>query len=99
MDIELEEKKKLEIKKPSKYQVILLNDDYTSVEFVVQILMGIFGKTPIDSQLIAQKIHEKGRGVVGIYSFEIARTKLAMVEIDSRNHNYPLKATMEKIDD
>ena len=98
-DVELEEKTKTKIKRPSKYQIILLNDDYTSVEFVIQILMGIFSKTPIEAQEITQNIHEKGKGIVGIFSHEIAMTKLEMVAHDSRRHNYPLKGIMEKIDD
>ena len=66
-------------KKPAMYRVILMNDDYTPMEFVISILMGIFKKTQEDATKIMLNVHQKGIGTCGIYTFEVAETKVAQV--------------------
>lgn len=96
---ELEENLDSELKRPSKYQVVLLNDNYTAVDFVIEVLRMIFNKSTEDAVRITEKIHNDGSGVVGIYSYEIAKTKLMLLDEASKKNNFPLKGVMEKIDD
>ena len=91
--VELEEPK---LKKPSLYRVILLNDDYTPMEFVVVVLERFFGKNHTQAFEIMLTVHKKGMAVVGIFSHEIAETKVAQVMDFSRRHQHPLQCTMEK---
>jgi ATP-dependent Clp protease adaptor protein ClpS len=90
------EKVEDEIKTPKMYRVILLNDDYTTMEFVVKILMTIFNKNAIEAEKIMLDVHYKGRGIVGIYTYDIAKTKVLGVEKVARSEEYPLKAIMEE---
>jgi ATP-dependent Clp protease adaptor protein ClpS len=89
-----ESEKKL--KPPSMYRVLLHNDDYTTMEFVVQVLQSVFHKTPADATQIMLHIHRNGLGVAGVYTYEVAETKVAVVEALAREHEYPLKCTMEE---
>lgn len=86
----------LEIKEPQMFKVILHNDDYTSMDFVVEVLMGIFHKTVEQAKQIMIQIHEKGQGICGVYSFEIAQTKTDQVKQLARKNEFPLLATMEE---
>ena len=83
-------------KKPSMYRVLLMNDDYTPMEFVVSILMGIFKKTQEEATTIMLKVHQKGMGTCGIYTFEIAETKVAQVMDAAKRAQHPLQCTLEK---
>ncbi len=85
----------VQIKKPKKYKVILHNDDYTTMEFVIFILKVVFHKTLAEAETIMLEVHNKGYGVCGIYSFEIAESKAKKVEILAREQNHPLKCTIE----
>jgi ATP-dependent Clp protease adaptor protein ClpS len=85
-----------EIKNPAMYRVLLHNDDYTTMEFVVQVLQGVFHKTPADATQIMLHIHRSGIGVAGVYTHEVAETKVAVVEAMARQHEFPLKCTMEE---
>lgn len=85
------------IKEPSKYKVLLHNDDYTTMEFVVQVLMDIFGKTESEATNIMLTIHKNGIGVCGIYTAEVAETKVALVTQLARKKGFPLKCTMEEV--
>lgn len=87
----------LEIREPKKYQVYLLNDDYTSMDFVIDILIGIFRKSYSDAHQIMLQVHQNGRGLCGIYSYEIAETKIHQVSSLSRESGFPLKAVMEEV--
>ena len=87
----------LDIREPKKYQVYLLNDDYTSMDFVIDILMGIFRKTYHEAHQIMLQVHQNGRGVCGVYSYEIAETKIHQVSSLSRESGFPLKAAMEEV--
>jgi len=80
------------------YRVLLHNDDYTTMEFVVEILVHIFHKTIEDATRIMLNVHEKGIGVCGVYTFEVAETKVDTVHNIARDHGYPLKCSMEKDD-
>lgn len=83
-------------KKPSMYRVILMNDDYTPMEFVVSILMGIFKKTQEEATQIMLNVHQKGIGTCGIYTFEVAETKVAQVMDAAKRAQHPLQCTLEK---
>lgn len=82
---------------PKQYKVILLNDDYTPMEFVVIILKEIFNKDDIDAQKLTMQIHLKGQGIVGIYYKDIAQTKCQIVKQLSEENNFPLQIKMEEI--
>ena len=84
------------VKKPPLYRVILLNDDYTPMEFVVVVLERFFGKNHTQAFEIMLTVHKKGMAVVGVFSHEIAETKVAQVMDFSRRHQHPLQCTMEK---
>jgi ATP-dependent Clp protease adaptor protein ClpS len=83
-------------KKPSMYKVLLLNDDYTPMEFVVHILEQFFGITSQQATDIMLTVHRKGLAVVGVFSFEIAETKVTQVMDYARRNQHPLQCTMEK---
>ncbi len=83
-------------KKPSLYKVLLLNDDYTPMEFVVYILERFFNKGRDDATRIMLHVHQKGVGVCGVYTYEVAETKVAQVMNFSRQNEHPLQCTMEK---
>ena len=93
-EVVTETEKKL--KKPPLYKVLLHNDDYTTKEFVVQVLQYVFHKEPTEAVQIMLHVHRKGIGVAGVYSYEIAETKVALVESLARQNEYPLKCTMEE---
>ena len=82
--------------RPPMYKVLLLNDDYTPMEFVVHILERFFGLTHAQSFEIMLTVHKKGLAVVGVFSFEVAETKVAQVMDFARRHQHPLQCTMEK---
>ncbi len=85
-----------ELKEPEMWRVVLLNDDYTPRDFVVEILVSIFHKQPIEATKIMLDVHKKGRGMVGIYPYDIGRTKVAQVTQLAREREYPLKSILEK---
>ncbi len=82
--------------RPSLYKVLLLNDDYTPMEFVVHILERFFGKNREEATRIMLQVHQRGVGICGVYTFEIAETKVAQVVEFARQHQHPLQCTMEK---
>ena len=85
-----------EVKHPKKYKVILLNDDYTSMEFVVYILETVFHKSHQEAMTLMLAIHHGDRGVAGVYSREIAEMKVAIVTELARKHEYPLRSILEE---
>jgi len=89
-------KVKPKTKKPSMYKVLLLNDDYTPMEFVVLVLTGIFSMAEEKATEVMLHVHRKGVGVCGIYSFEVAETKVTQVMELARRNEHPLQCTMEK---
>ena len=86
----------LELQEPQMYKVLLHNDDYTSMDFVVDILMTIFHKTHSQAEQIMLQIHEKGRAIVGVYTYEIALTKAQQVKQKAKQQEFPLLATIEE---
>lgn len=82
--------------KPSLYRVLILNDDYTPMEFVVYVLERFFNKSREDATRIMLHVHQNGVGVCGVYTYEVAETKVAQVIDSARRHQHPLQCTMEK---
>lgn len=80
---------------PPRYKVLLLNDDYTPMDFVVAVLVRFFRKSVDDAYQIMYAVHEQGVGVCGVYSFEIAETKVSQVTRAARDAGHPLRCTME----
>ena len=85
-----------ETRQPPLYSVVLLNDDYTPMEFVVHVLERFFGVTHLQAREIMMTVHRKGLAVVGIFSFEIAETKVTQVMDYARRNQHPLQCTMER---
>ena len=85
------------VKDPSSYRVVLLNDDYTPMHFVVDILAVVFGMQRDQATQVMLEVHTKGKGVCGVYSFEIAETKVAQVMGLAKQHQHPLLCTMEEM--
>src|SRR5512134_811355 len=92
---EVLERTRQETKRPELYKVLLLNDDYTTMDFVVDVLETIFNKAPAEAFRIMMMVHTQGRGLCGVYPFEIAETKVESVISRAREHGFPLKAAME----
>ncbi len=87
---------RVKAKKPSQYRVLLLNDDFTPMDFVISILMQIFKKTQEEATRIMLNVHETGIGIAGVYTFEVAETKVAQVLDSAKRAGHPLKCTLEK---
>ncbi len=84
------------VKKPSMYKVLMLNDDYTPMEFVVHVLERFFGKSADEATKIMLHVHQKGVGVCGVYTYEVAETKVTQTMDLARKHQHPLQCTLEK---
>jgi len=85
-----------QVKKPALYQVVLLNDDYTPMEFVVDVLERIFALDRMRATRIMLEVHTRGKGICGVFTYEIAETKVAQVMTYSRQNQHPLLCTMEE---
>jgi ATP-dependent Clp protease adaptor protein ClpS len=83
-------------KKPSMYKVLMLNDDYTPMEFVVHVLQRFFNKTAEEATRIMLHVHQKGVGVCGVFTFEVAETKVTQTMDLARKNQHPLQCTLEK---
>ena len=83
-------------KRPPLYQVVLLNDDYTPMEFVVDVLEHIFGMDRTSATRVMLEVHTRGKGICGVYTYEIAETKVAQVMTYARQQQHPLLCTMEE---
>jgi ATP-dependent Clp protease adaptor protein ClpS len=94
-----EERSKEKLQRPKMYKVLLHNDHYTTREFVVAVLIGIFNKSEPDAVAIMMHVHQRGTGVAGVYPFDVAQTKVDKVLRLAREHEYPLLLTMEPEDD
>ncbi len=92
---EVLERTKQKTKRPELYKVLLLNDDYTTMEFVIEVLESIFNKAPAEAYRIMMAVHTQGKGLCGVYPYDIAETKVEAVVDRARDGGFPLKATME----
>lgn len=84
-----------EVQEPRKYKVLLHNDDYTTMDFVVEVLMRVFRKSETEATIIMLQIHNEGYGVCGLYTAEVAETKVDMVHRLAKSAGFPLRCTME----
>ena len=95
-EIEIELDNELDLQEPKKYKVFLLNDDYSTMDFVIDVLVKVFRKSVDEASQIMMNIHNNGREVCGVYTYEIAATKVSQVKTMSREKGFPLKAIMEE---
>ena len=93
---ELVQKNKKRLKEPEEFRVILLNDNFTTMEFVVEVLMEVFHKEQDDATRIMLDVHYKGKGTVGVYPWDIAQTKANQVHCMARKNEFPLKCIVEQ---
>ncbi len=89
-------KTKPKTKKPALYKVLLLNDDYTPMEFVIMLLESVFHKNQEEATRIMLHVHQRGVGICGVFSYDVAETKVTQVMDAARRHEHPLQATMER---
>lgn len=91
-----EERAEQKSRKPPYFNVFLLNDDYTTMDFVVHVLERVFHKSPVEATQIMLHVHKKGKGLAGVYSRDIAETKVDKVHRLAKEHEFPLRCSMEK---
>jgi ATP-dependent Clp protease adaptor protein ClpS len=95
-DSAIKDRAEIKTEDPKLYNVILLNDDYTTMEFVLQILETLFQKSPAEAFRIMMHVHRNGRGLAGVYPWEVAETKAEKVAVLASEAGYPLRATIEE---
>ncbi len=86
-----------ELREPPMYRVVLHNDNYTTMDFVVEVLRSVFNKNVIEATKIMLDVHKKGKGIVGVYTYDIASTKIGQVRSLAREREFPLLCTMEEV--
>ena len=92
----VKERTKIQNQEPAQFKVVLLNDDYTTMEFVVRVLESVFQKSPAEAFRIMLQVHQNGRGMAGVYPWEVAETKVETVTSLARREGFPLRATIEE---
>ncbi len=95
-NIATKQKDKVKIKKPKQYKVIMYNDDFTTMEFVINVLVSVFNKNLMEAEKIMLDVHKKGKGVAGIYSYDIAITKVSKAMSMAKESGFPFKLTVEE---
>ncbi|MDD2292183.1 MAG: ATP-dependent Clp protease adaptor ClpS [Aliarcobacter sp.] len=95
-EIEIELDDDIDLQEPKKYKVFLLNDDFSTMDFVIDVLVRVFRKSVEEATTIMMNIHNKGKELCGTYTYEIATTKVAQVKSMAREKGFPLKAIMEE---
>ncbi len=95
-EIEIELDDDIDLQEPKKYKVFLLNDDFSTMDFVIDVLVRVFRKSVDEASVIMLNIHNNGKDICGIYTYEIAATKVAQVKSMAREQGFPLKAIMEE---
>jgi len=90
------ERQERKTREPDRHQVVLLNDDYTTMDFVMDVLETVFHKSPAEAYRIMLQVHTQGRGVCGVYTWEVAETKAAAVVTLAQQAGYPLRAVVEE---
>ncbi len=93
---EVKERPQIKKKEPTLYKVVLLNDDYTTMEFVIHVLETVFQKSPAEAFRIMMHVHLNGKGIAGVYPWEIAETKVDTVTAMARQSEFPLRAAIEE---
>jgi ATP-dependent Clp protease adaptor protein ClpS len=91
------EKTRPKIKKPELFKVILHNDDYTTMQFVIEVLEEVFDKSPAEAFRIMMHVHTRGHGICGSYPYEVAETKVSLVHDRAKGAGFPLRASMEEL--
>ncbi len=94
---DVEQKVKSKVKLPKQYQVIMFNDDYTTMEFVIEVLTNIFNKNTIEAEKIMMDVHKVGHGIAGIYSYDIAMTKAGTAMSWAKEEGFPFKLSVEEV--
>ena len=94
--IEIELEDEIDLQEPKKYKVFLLNDDFSTMDFVIDVLVRVFRKSVDEASIIMLNIHNKGKELCGTYTYEIAATKVAQVKSMAREQGFPVKAIMEE---
>jgi ATP-dependent Clp protease adaptor protein ClpS len=89
-------RQKPKLQEPRLYRVVLHNDDYTTMDFVIQVIVAVFHKPAAEATKIMLDVHKKGKGIVGVYTHDIAATKVSQVHEMARQNEYPLKASYEE---
>jgi ATP-dependent Clp protease adaptor protein ClpS len=92
----LHTKQEKKLQEPEEFRVILLNDHYTTMDFVVDVLILVFHKDEYDANRIMMDVHRKGRGIVGVYPWDVAQTKAEQVHVLARENDFPLRCIIEK---
>lgn len=95
-NIATKQKDKVKVKKPKQYKVIMYNDDFTTMEFVIEVLVVVFNKNLMEAEKIMLDVHKKGKGVAGIYSYDIAITKVTKAMSMAKENEFPFKLTVEE---
>jgi ATP-dependent Clp protease adaptor protein ClpS len=93
----VQEREQTKLQEPVQYKVVLLNDDYTTMAFVLEILESVFQKSPAEAYRIMMHVHLNGRGIAGVYPWEVAETKAEAVQTLARGAGFPLKAVVEEV--
>jgi ATP-dependent Clp protease adaptor protein ClpS len=91
------EKTRPKIKRPDLFKVLLHNDDYTTMQFVIEVLEEVFGKSPAEAFRIMMHVHTRGHGICGSYPHEVAETKVSLVHDRAKSAGFPLRASMEEL--
>ena len=94
---EIREETQEKVQEPDMYRVLLHNDHYTTMEFVVEVLIKVFQKSVVDATKIMMNVHQQGKETVGQYTYDIAQTKVTQVRQMAQKREYPLKCTLEKV--
>ena len=95
---QVETRDKVELVFPNRYNVLLLNDDYTPMDFVIQLLVEVFNRSLDEATTISMKVHDEGQGIAGTYSHEVAEQKQTESSMISRHNGHPLKIVLEKLE-
>ena len=95
-DTDVKERVKPKIQRPTLFKVVLLNDDYTTMEFVVHVLESVFQKSPAEAFRVMMQVHTSGSGIAGVYPWEVAETKVEAVTALARHAEFPLRAAIEE---
>lgn len=92
---QVKERSRTDVREPRHYKVVMHNDDFTSMEFVVEILMDIFHKDGLEAERLMLTVHKSGKAVVGVYPYDIAVTKVQMASARAREEGFPFRLTVE----